>query len=563
MLVNLYFRYTVALLFIAASCYGPAIARSDDIQFADSFEGGATVFTCPSRPSTPVTGRCGVESGDDNLLIRSHIAIPDIIYRNAELLIDAAGNIQCAACDCSNTNGYDSATVLNCPEVLTTPGLINSHDHLTFQTGPADTGSERYDHRHDWRRGIRGHTRFSSPSSNSSEARTWGEIRQLLGGATSLIGSGSATGLVRNLDRSADRDGLDGPGIDLNTFPLGDAGGQLVTSGCDDYPVLPSPDVGEIYYAHISVGVDLAARNEWLCSSGELDDTDVTLPGPSIVHAIAMTSDDMPSLLASRATVVWSPRSDIMLYGMTTPATLLANQGVKLVLGTDWVTTGSMNMLRELSCAAQHNEVGLNSYFTDRDLLKMATSDAAVAAGVGDSVGTLAPGYIADLTLFDASVRENFAAAVEAEQEDVVLVLKAGSPLFGDGSVVDALSEQAGDCELMGATVPGDCMNDRRLCTAIETGFTYPELKAAAVGLHPIYSCGGPPAGEPSCTPARNEGDGIVYTGIPTSGDFDGDGVANGSDNCPSLFNPARPVDGFQQADDDLDGIGDVCDDQP
>jgi len=562
MRVNLYIRSTVTLFFIVATCSGPAIAGSDEIQFSDSFEEVETVVTCPSQPSTPVTGRCGVEPGDGNLLIRSHIAIPDIIYRNAELLIDAAGNIQCAACDCSETAGYDSATVLNCPEVLTTPGLINSHDHLSFQTGPVDTGSERYDHRHDWRLGIRGHSEFDSSSSSSSEARTWGEIRQLLGGATSLIGSGSATGLVRNLDRAADRDGLDGPHIRLSTFPLRDFGGELITSGCD-YPDLPSPNLGEIYQAHISVGVDLAARNEWLCSSGELDDTDATLPGPSIVHAIAMTAGDIPSLLASRATVVWSPRSDIMLYGMTTPATLLANQGINLVLGTDWVTTGSMNMLRELSCAAQHNETGLDGYFTDRDLLKMVTSDAAVAAGVGDSVGTLAPGYIADLTLFDASVRTNFAAAVEAEQEDVVLVLKAGSPLFGDGPVVDALSDEVGDCELMGATVPGDCMNDRRLCVATETGFTYLELKTAAGGLHPIYSCGGPPAGEPSCTPARNEGDSIVYTGISTSGDSDGDGVANESDNCPSVFNPARPVDGFQQADDDLDGIGDVCDDQP
>ncbi len=81
-----------------------------------------------------------------------------------------------------------------------------------------------------------------------------------------MIGSGSTAGLVRNLDRSTHRDGLEGPRIDINTFPLGDSNGQLKTSGCD-YPDLPSPDVGEIYQAHISVGVDQAARNEWICSS--------------------------------------------------------------------------------------------------------------------------------------------------------------------------------------------------------------------------------------------------------------------------------------------------------
>jgi len=75
-----------------------------------------------------------------------------------------------------------------------------------------------------------------------------------------------------------------------------------------------------------------------------------------------------------------------------------------------------------------------------------------------------------------------------------------------------------------------------------------------------MYSCGGPPTGEPTCTPARNESDGIVYTGVPTATDSDGDGVLNDTDNCPSIFNPPRPVDNFLQADSDTDGISDMCD---
>jgi cytosine/adenosine deaminase-related metal-dependent hydrolase len=550
-----------ALLLFSVIFSGAAFAASGAVVMKDGFEDVPFIVSCGPPPAALVTGRCEVASGDDNLLIRSHIAIPDTIFKNAELLIDATGNIQCAACDCSGVAGYSGARVLNCPEVLTTPGLINSHDHLTFQVGPVDTGSERYDHRHDWRRGLDEHTAISVSSTSYTEARAWGEIRHLLGGVTSLIGSGSASGLVRNLDRSNDRDGLGGPNVDYDSFPLGDSNGQLITSGCD-YNALPSPSSGEVYHGHFSEGINAAARNEWVCASAELDDTDPALPGPSIVHGIAMTAEDIPSLQAARATVVWSPRSDIMLYGMTTPATMLADGGINLALGTNWIPTGSMNMLRELACAAQHNQDGLNGYFTDRDLLKMVTSNAANAAGVGDLVGRLAPGYVADLTLFDASSRTGFSAAARAEQEDVVLVLKAGSPLFGDGPVVDALSIAPGACELMGAIVPGDCMAERRLCAELETGFTYAALKnrTDADGLHPLYSCDGPPALEATCTPARDEGDGISFTGIPTPADSDGDGVTNESDNCPLHFNPPRPVDGFIQADFDLDGIGDVCD---
>lgn len=375
-----------------------------------------------------------------------------------------------------------------------------------------------------------------------------------------MIGSGSATGLVRNLDRNSNRDGLDGPSIDINTFPLGDSNGTLITSGCG-YASIPSLSPGEAYQGHFSVGVDTAARNEWLCSSTALQGIEAPLPGPSIVNGIAMTADDLASLAAARATIVWSPRSDIMLYGMTTPASMLARNSINLVLGTDWVPTGSMNMLREFSCTVEHNETGLNSYFSDKDILKMATSNAATAAGIGDKAGKIESGYVADLTLFDASTRSGYAAAVKADQEDVVLVLKAGVPLFGDGPIVDSLSETPGECELMGDTVAGDCMADRRLCVNRDTGVTYANLVNASAGLHPLYSCGGPPTGEPTCTPARNEGDGIVYTGIPTPTDSDGDGVLNDTDNCPSIFNPPRPVDNLVQADADTDGIGDVCDD--
>ena len=55
------------------------------------------------------------------------------------------------------------------------------------------------------------------------------------------------------------------------------------------------------------------------------------------------------------------------------------------------------------------------------------------------------------------------------------------------------------------------------------------------------------------CEPERMSGGAAV-------GDVDGDGVVDGLDNCPSVFNPPRPVDGFAQGDADFDGIGDQCD---
>ena len=55
----------------------------------------------------------------------------------------------------------------------------------------------------------------------------------------------------------------------------------------------------------------------------------------------------------------------------------------------------------------------------------------------------------------------------------------------------------------------------------------------------------------------------VRVDGQTTTGDSDGDGIANGQDNCPSYFNPPRPLDGDAQADGDLDGLGDICDPCP
>ena len=70
-----------------------------------------------------------------------------------------------------------------------------------------------------------------------------------------------------------------------------------------------------------------------------------------------------------------------------------------------------------------------------------------------------------------------------------------------------------------------------------------------------LFFCG-TPANEPSCVPFRpGEFDGTFH---PT--DQDGDGILDTVDNCPTLFNPLRPIDGPNQADVDQDGVGDICD---
>jgi imidazolonepropionase-like amidohydrolase len=508
-------------------------------------------------PLSPSSGACSVTSGGASLLIEGTILQQDRVLRGGQLLIGDDGVVDCAACDCSAEPGAATATRLVCPEGVVAPGFINLHEHANFSTSPpVDHGSVRYDHRHDWRTGANGHAPLGGVTSDSSAAAlAWVELRHVLAGTTSTAGGGSAAGFLRNLDNPSRLEGLSTPALDLSTFPLADSGGTLLSSGCA-YPGFDTPSAGRVYVPHVGQGVGAAARNELLCllDAAEPGGHDV-LFGAAVVGGIALRADDAARLRSRGASVVWSPRHDVSLYGMTTPVTLLAQEGVNVALATSWRPTGSMSLYRELECALDLNETYFDDFFSARDLLGMVTWSAARAAGLEHVLGHLAPGYWADLVIVDGSPLTDYEAAIQGHPADVALVLRGGLPLYGDGGVLDALDAGDGVCESVGGA---DCLNGKRVCVTRESGGL---LSWGGLGIfgNP-YSCT-PPAGEPTCVPSRDEDDGIVYDGTVTASDGDGDGVADGVDNCPAIFNPPRPVDGFAQADEDGDGIGDACDD--
>ena len=124
-------------------------------------------------------------------------------------------------------------------------------------------------------------------------------------------------------------------------------------------------------------------------------------------------------------------------------------------------------------------------------------------------------------------------------------------------SLVKAISWRAtGTCDTFDV-----CGTSKKVCLASEIGKDLTALKAAVGTIYPAFFCG-VPTSEPSCVPARPAAvDGsTIYTGVPSATDGDGDGVATATDNCPTVFNPVRPMDKGKQADADGDGVGDACD---
>lgn len=524
------------------------------------------VATCAGADQLPrpQQGSCDVTEGSNGaVLITGVVLSGDATYRGGQVLYDAEGVLQCVGCGCDSEAAAAEATQLVCPEVVVSPGLINTHDHLTYQAGPSPRTEERYEHRHDWRTGANNHTRLDNGGSASTDARVWGELRQIVAGTTSLNGSGHANGLVRNLDRDQALEGLDVAAVNYETFPLG-SNDQLI-HGCN-YPVTGPDRATGAFTPHVAEGIEESARNELRCLYGAPDAQGRALMArTAIVHAVAATAVEAGWLAEAGTSVIWSPRTNISLYGDTAPAPVFHRLGVNLALGTDWIQSGSMNMLRELQCADSLNRDYWGQPFTDEDLWRMATSNAADALQVGHVLGRLRKGYVADLALF--TLREHadnpHRAVVTAGSEDVVLTVRGGRILFGEAHVADALEQGCETVDVCGST--------RVICIADEPTKSFSALQSSQQSAYPLFACG-EPENEPTCLPSRVSTNASwpastfgssVYSGVSSEGDRDGDGVPDAQDNCPSVFNPIRPMDFGVQADVDGDGLGDLCDPCP
>lgn len=522
----------------------------------------AQTTTCPgAAPPAPPSGVCAVTAGSAARLLRGHVLGADGDYANGQVLIDSDGDIACVGCDCSGEPEFAAATRIDCAQGVISPGLIDSTVALGFlPAAPAADVGARYEHRHDWRQGTGGRPQVSAPGGASLAQRRLAELRYVLAGTTSINGNaGATTGFTRNLDVVADAAALDFAGIDNTRYPLGDAGSGLqLESGCD-YSTLPALGPDQIDHFTFADGISNSALNEWRCTSGAVAGSVDAIAALPTSGLLALGANDVALLRARGATAVWTPRSNVRLYGHPGPVATMHRLDVPLVLGTFWNTSGSMNMLRELACADQVNQDQLDGLLSDRTLFEMATLNAARSLGADGRFGVLAPGRVGDVVVFDARVRSAYRAVIAAEAADVVLVLRSGLALYGDATVLAGLGDSLPDCEALDV-----CGTIKRACVLRETGSTLAQLAMAAGTQPPLFWCGTPEL-EPTCVPQRGESVNLssIYSGLPGPDDLDGDGIVDASDNCPTVFNPRLPVDNGVQADADADGIGDACDGCP
>ncbi|MER5939663.1 amidohydrolase [Streptomyces sp. NPDC001928] len=131
-------------------------------------------------------------------------------------------------------------------------------------------------------------------------------------------------------------------------------------------------------------------------------DTDVL-----IAHGTGILDSDLPLLEAAegRTAVATAPRGYLKFaWPTTTPVRALHDIGIPVGLATDGAASNnSLDVWESMALTAliQKSTTGDPRWLTSRQALHHATLQSARAVGLGDTLGTLAPGRRADIILVD------------------------------------------------------------------------------------------------------------------------------------------------------------------
>jgi cytosine/adenosine deaminase-related metal-dependent hydrolase len=432
-----------------------------------------TAWAAPksTHPMAEKASLCRYHQGvSDVLIVGSTLLLPDRVIDNGGLAILPTGKIGQVGKFTDLAAALPEASVLDCRgDTLLSPGWVNIHEHEAYSYAFPDPDLRPvYSHREEWIFGrndmptlpIPAGQNFDPTDKTSMALLTWVELRHLIAGTTTIGGPGAIPGLATNIGLRADpSDAAAYPlEADLEIFPFSMNAIQAFSGICDNRegpaPTLEIASENDLAYApHLGEGRknDCTARSEIDAFISHVTGNQGTGRRFSAIHAVAAGPGHMAAFSRLDVSLVWSPRSNLALYGETINLEASRRHNVRLALGTDWSPSGSFNMLEELACArAVIQEQG--SAIDSHQLWQMATQNAAYAVGLENTIGQLKEGLHADLVLIQTNGdKAPYAAAVNARVDDVQLVWVNGAALIASSDIADR-------------------MNLRENCVALPTG---------------------------------------------------------------------------------------------
>jgi 5-methylthioadenosine/S-adenosylhomocysteine deaminase len=345
------------------------------------------------------------------------------------------------------------------------PGFIDLHNHPMYDIIPRWHAPRIFKDRYEWR-GLEEYKKaVSTPAgalqkkeSTFCDVDEYTEVKALMGGTTAFAGIGAmygaaqpvpscVVGLVRNLEWAS---GFYGSGVGHERIQnaLGVTLRDMSESEAASLRQELFQKKIDLLLVHVGEGSpdDLESGVEFYALKGR----GFLGAHTAVVQGTALTADNFRQMHAAGTALIWSPRSNLELYGVTTNVGAALQEKVTVALAPDWSPTGSTNTLAELAYANRYSREHMNGTLTEEQLFRMGTEIPAKIARIQQFVGTIEPGRYADLFVLRGDSAQPFTALANAKPQDVQLVLIGGVAMYGNEALMSSFKAQVEAVDVCG-----------------------------------------------------------------------------------------------------------------
>lgn len=364
------------------------------------------------------------------------------VLENGALYIDGAHIVSVRPRSSDPPAGFDTSEAVDTRGTIY-PALIELHNHPAYNVMPMWNVDQKYLDRETWRASTVYDSILKSPMKILQATQEllpslarFVESKALVSGVTTTqgipISNGSASRFYSGIVRAVEQTGrADLPNAKSQ---VNDVDANAVDSFYQE--LLQSTS----FILHLSEGDDDIAREHFLAMHRSNGQWALTA-GFAGIHCVALKPADFEVLASFGSSLIWSPLSNLLLYGQTTDIRAAVNAGLAIGMGADWSFTGSKNAFSELKVIRLVSDMqGLG--LSDQDIISMATRNAAAILKWDDKLGSLEPNKLADLLVLSGESEDPYAQFLTSREEDISLVLIQGEPAFGTEDFMNSLGAQ-------------------------------------------------------------------------------------------------------------------------
>ncbi len=404
-------------------------------------------YQCSSGQGSTATPPAEVVStGTGGLLLRGTVLTPGGVLNPGEVLV-INEYITCVAASCAGEAGASTATVIETHGIISA-GLIDAHNHQSYNFFPewVPNPPQLFGNRYEWAANAQ-YEEFILPYSKHRSANThfcpgskWAELRCMAHGTTTMQGQPSASGSCINWGvRNAD--GYHNCGYDHMTGTIAsvrDIDDAMAATYMEYFTRAVEPITR--FHVHMAEGISGNYITDEFDSFAGRDPranrhagTSLLYNGTSVlIHSVPLTETQLQEVLSTNSKIVWSPSSNMVLYGATAPIQRILQLGITVSLAPDWTLSGEDDMLAEMRFARNYGVTQGIPELTSQKIWEMSTWMAAEVVGLQANIGRLEAGQRADIAVFGRTGLNPYDAVIDSTTTDVRLVLIDGVGFYGD-----------------------------------------------------------------------------------------------------------------------------------